>query len=394
MNWALAQELESCQQQVLLYVIGDSADPSGMTRHCDPDYMARKARLSRATMFRRLSELEDLGLLARRKYYTEEGAPRYEIRLNLDARVNIPIRTRKAGDDDSGGEGGHDGETDATETPKSHAETLVGTESHGPETTKVSAVRQTQSHSCDSLSPTLSKSLPPNPPPGGSLSKREGEETQKRQALWDRFVAVYPGIARMDQQAAREELDALSFDDAEWAVSVVPQLKEELAKPKAPPPKGAHLWLRKAMFKNFPRARIEPPPPDEVWIADGSDEDRALRFVRSLAKAVSPMVRTRADGTRGYPHKAAVEPDLLAMLAFVGDVALRWPAYARGTANGEAWQGRFIKWIGAPLPVDAGTGAIRAPCPWPPKKDGTIYRDDDPPSPDGFGETGNEGETA
>src|SRR5882724_1704501 len=167
MNWALSQELESCQQQALLYVIADSADPNGITRHCDADYMASKARLSRATMFRRLSELEDLGLLSRRKYYTETGVPRYEISLNLGARVCLPIRSRRSADDDRG--------TDGEETPKSQAETLVGPESHGPETSKVSPVRQAQSHSCDYISPPLSKSLPPSPPPGGELSKMEQE---------------------------------------------------------------------------------------------------------------------------------------------------------------------------------------------------------------------------
>jgi hypothetical protein len=101
MNWALSQRLETHQQQILLYVIADSADPSGITRHCDPDYMVDRTRLSRATMFRRLAELEEIGALSRRKYYTESGTPRYEIRLNLEVRIDVPIRTRKSGDDEA-----------------------------------------------------------------------------------------------------------------------------------------------------------------------------------------------------------------------------------------------------------------------------------------------------
>jgi hypothetical protein len=377
MNWALAQELESCQQQVLLYVIGDSADPNGVTRHCDPDYMASKARLSRATMFRRLGELEDLALLSRRKYYTEEGAPRYEIRLNLEAHVSLPIRSRKSGDDEGGTDGGTEPEAAATETPKSQAETLVRPESHASEPTKVSPVRQAQSHSCDYISPPLSKSLPPNPPPGGSLSRKEAEVSEKREALWQRFLGSYPGIAAMDQQVARQDFDGIDLNDAEWAVSVAPAYATECVKLRKPP-KNAHLWLRKGMFKNFPRAKIEAPPPDDVWIVEGSDADRALRFVRFLAKVPVPFIRTGGvEGARGYPHKTEVGPDLLAMLAFVNDTRLHWTGYPRGSENFGAWQARFQAWIGQRLPTEPGTDCIRVPGPWPPSKEGVTYTDDD-----------------
>src|SRR6266403_1700179 len=122
MNWALGQRLETHQQQILLYVIADSADPNGVTRHCDPDYMADRARLSRATMFRRLGELEEIGVLTRSKFYSERGSPIYEIRLRLDAQIDMPIRTRKKGEDD---------EDDAI--PESQPETLVEVTKVSPE---------------------------------------------------------------------------------------------------------------------------------------------------------------------------------------------------------------------------------------------------------------------
>ena len=50
-------------------------------------------------------------------------------------------------------------------------------------------------------------------------------------------------------------------------------------------PKNAQIWLRKRMFTNFPKAKIEPP--------------QALRFVRGLARQSSPFVLTRASGRRG-----------------------------------------------------------------------------------------------
>lgn len=383
MNWALRQRLATTQQQILLYVIADSADPNGVTRHCDPSYMEEHARMTRATMFRRLGELEELGLLRRAKFYSERGAPIYEIQLVLSALIDIPIRRRRLADEEAG-EDEHDGGSEAaTSTPESQAETLGESHAATLVPTKVSPSAAAQSHSCDCISPPVSKNLPPNPPPGGLRSKNEAEVSAKREALWQRFLA-YPSIATMDQAEARAELDALSIEDAEWAVSVVPGLKEELRKAKDRPPKNAHLWLRKAMFKNFPRGKLEGPPPEGVWIVEGSDEDRALKFVRHLARQPLPFVRARTDGSRGYLHKTEVGPDLLAMLAFASDVPLRWPAWTRGTPEFAAWQHRLSDWIDKPLPLDPGTETIRAPCRWPPKKDGTIYADNsDIPSSEG-----------
>lgn len=373
MNWALRQRLSSAHQQILLYVIADSADPNGITRHCDPAYLEEHSRMTRATMFRRLGELEELGLLQRFKFYSERGAPIYEIRLTLDAVVDIPIKRRKNPDDDT-----HDDDQDTA--PESHVETLGQSQPETLPPTKVSPSAAPESQYCDSISPPVSKNLP-QPPPGALLSKGETEQSEKRTALWDRFAQSYPGIATMDQQAAKAELDELSLDDAEWAVSVLPALKDELRKAKDRPPKNAHIWLRKAMFRNFPRARIEAPPPDQVWISDGSVGDRALRFVRRLAKQPTPFVKTRADGERGYSHKAAIGEDLLAMLIFADQTPVGWRRLDRGTAPFAAWQQRFTDWIGAPIATEPGTQQIRAPTLWPPKKDGTIYQDEDQ-SPD------------
>jgi hypothetical protein len=365
MSWALAQCLETAAQQCLLYVIADSADPNGVTRHCDPEYMAEKSRLSRATMFRRLSELEQLDLLSRRKYYTDRGAPRYEICLNLDAKVHVPLKSRRKDDDDDG-----DGDLSAAETPESHAETLPPKSQ--PETREVSQVRQTQSHSCDYISPTLSKNLSPNPSPRGSLSKQEAEDVARHDALWVQFLARYPGVNAMDQVEARREFDGLTFDDAEWAVSSALPYASECAKLRRPP-KNAHLWLRKAMFWNIPKAKIGAPPPEELWIEEGSEADRAVRLALRLVKKIQPFVHSRAGSKRGYPRTQPVGPDLIAMLKFEGANDLHWPTYARGTPEFAAWQARFGQWTGAGLPTLPGTDSIRVPCQWPPKKDGTIY---------------------
>lgn len=367
MNWALRQRLASTQQQILLYVIADSADPTGVTRHCDPSYMEDRARMTRATLFRRLGELEELGLLQRFKFYSERGAPIYEIRLELSALVDNPIKRRKPTEDDAG-------DDDSETTPESQPETLVAE-------TKVAVEHNQNLTGCDSISPPLSEGFPPTPQAGGLHSKTELEVKEKRDDLWRRFALDYPSIATMDQQAARDELDALSIDDAEWAISVLPDLKAELRKASNRPPKNAHLWLRKGMFRNFTRRKITDPPPEGVWIVEGSVADQALRFARHLAKAVNPLVQARHDGERGYLHKTEVGEDLLAMLDFEHEVPLRWPLYERGSPEFAAWQRRFTEWIGRGLPVEPGTDSVRAPQPWPPRKDGS-FSTTGPPQPE------------
>lgn len=380
MNWALRQELATISQQGLLYVIADSTDVEGVTRHCTPDYMETHARMTRATLFRRLGELEEYGLLARQKFFTERGEAIYEIRLNLQALVKVPIKRRgprEDGDEDSPDDtsagGDADGGTQGQEvnrSPESHIETMV---SGGQSLTAA----QAKSHSCDFHidDPSLPKEdSPPYPPPGGVVPKREGQAQERREALWTRFKTGYPAIARMDQGLARDELDALCLDDAEWAVSVLPQLAEELKKPKAPPPRNAHLWLRKGMFKNFPRGKPDAAPaPARVWIDEGSDMDRALAFVRNLTGALQPFVITH-EAKRGYFSLAEVGPALLAMLKFADEPSAAWREVPHGSAEWAAWQRAFRAWTGRSRTARLGAGdAIRVPGPFPPSKEGVVY---------------------
>lgn len=387
MNWALRQELETVAQQALLYVIADSAEPNGITRYCTPGYMEKHGRMTRATMFRRLGELEGMRLLERRKFYTEQGEVRYEIALNLDIEIKLPIKRRGPKDDpdedgpdhtSAGGEAGDETQAQGmNETPESQGETL---DSGDQSLTGAQAKSQSCDYHIDD--PSLpKKDSPPYPPPGGSSSKMEGEAKARRDALWERFKAGYPSIARMDQGLAREALDTLPLDDAEWAVSVLPALRKELEGPKAPPPRGAHLWLRKEMFKNFPRGKLDAPPaPDRVWIDENSEMDRALALVRGLTGALSPFVITH-EGKRGYFSAAKVGPDLLAMLKFADETPTGWREVAAGSAEWTAWQRAFRAWTGRSRSSRLGADdAIRVPGPFPPSREGTIYDWPEPPA--------------
>lgn len=396
MTWAFALPLEP-RAKLTLLSIADNARDDGIAWP-SRETIAEKTSQSRSTVNRRVKTLAALGVIAIKERFREDGTQTTdEIHLDLSLSPADVLRKMHDAGEDTGGDGdeetgsggsvddaarrdvdgaGAPGADDAGASPRGYQPDTLGVQSGHPGGAVVTGGGMQSGHPQDE--PSLEQESPPNPPPGGPLSKGDKDAEGKRALLWDRFAASYPGIGRMDQQAAKGEFDQLSIDAAEWAVGSLVQLKVDLARDKVAG-KAAHLWLRKEMFKNYPRVKVEPPPPDEVWIADGSDEDRALRFVRNLACTPWPRVRAGPDGLRGYPHKTVVGADLLAMLAFVNEVHLRWTGYPRGSPEFAAWQARFKQWVGGARPTEPGSDCIRVPCQWPPKKDGTLYLPDEPP---------------
>lgn len=382
MTWAFALPLEP-RAKIALLAIADNARDDGVAWP-SRDTIAEKSSQSRATVNRRMKLLAEMGVIELRERFREDGTQTTdEIRLNLDLSPREVMQRLQSLKGDSEHENGEDGaderESDDNENRRGggyQADTL-GSHSCSP---RVSLVTGGGLHSCNPQDePSLEPDTPPNPPPGGvpvedgPLKKPDRAAAEKREALWPRFLAAYPGISDMDQGMARTEFDRLSADDAEWAVSVCPAYAAGCTKLRKSP-RNAHLWLRKEMFRNYPKSEIKPPPPDEVWIVEGSDEDRALRFVLRLGRVLSPYVRS-GPGGRGYPHVGPVPADVMAMLRFVDSNDLKWPVFARGTPEFGAWQARVRQWSGAGLPLIPGTETIRAPCRWPPRKDGTIYED-------------------
>lgn len=88
MNWAMGARTDGVSAQCVLFVVADTANEHGVSIHADPDYIAARTRQSRATVFRRLKELEAAGALTRFKRFREDGAPVYEIRLNLAVDID------------------------------------------------------------------------------------------------------------------------------------------------------------------------------------------------------------------------------------------------------------------------------------------------------------------
>lgn len=385
MTWAFGLPLEG-RAKIVLLAIADNARDDGVAWP-SRDLIAEKSSQSRATVNRRMKSMSDLGVMSLHERFREDGSQTTdEIRLDMTLTPEEVMRRMQASEASERGETADDSDVaDAASDIIARGEggyqpDTPPVQSGHPGDVVVTGGGLHSGHPLDE--PSLEPKNPPNPPPGGvriedgPLKKADKAAIEKRDALWQRFLGSYPGITAMDQQAARDEFEHLAVDAGEWAVSVCPLYDAECRKLRKPP-KNAHIWLRKEMFRNFPKGKIEPPPPDEVWIAEGSDQDRALRFVQGLAKAPARFVRTLDGGVRGYWHKTAIGPDLLAMLAFVNDVPLRWTGYPRGSENFGSWQARFQTWTGQRLPTEPGSDCIRVPCPWPPKKDGRLYRDDE-----------------
>ena len=166
-SWAQKQRLRLPQEQLLLLLIANAADPDGIAfrwwrkREHWWTYLRDQSRQSRASVFRHLNTLEELGLVLRQKVVLPDGAVRFECACDMEKVVII--------------------EPDEPDS-QSHGETQnQGSESHG-ETESVATVRLDESHSCDSrrsLNLNPSESNSPPTPQGGSqeAAAQAGEES-------------------------------------------------------------------------------------------------------------------------------------------------------------------------------------------------------------------------
>jgi hypothetical protein len=388
MTWAFALPLEP-RAKFVLVAIGDNARDDGVAWP-SRDNIAKKSSQSRATVNRRLRILSELGVIQVKERFREDGTQTTdEIRLNLDLTpddVEERIKARKKGDK-TGDEADDDDDNeelgDAPEGGGCQADTL-GVQSSNP---GAAVVTGGGLHSCDPQDePSDEQEIPPNPPSGGvsagdgPLRKGDREAEAMREELWKRLLGAYPGISAMDQQAAREEFFQLALDDAEWAVSSAQPYGAECSKLRKPP-KNAHIWLRKAMFKNFPRGGPAPARPDS-YAAD-SPEGRAVLALHQVVRKTIPTIAGRVT------YRGEITPQLLAFAQARERSAWPWIESSEATRDQIAAWARFIE---THVPGPRGTlletkglgeamrSGIHAPWPWPPKKDGSIYQN--PASPE------------
>jgi hypothetical protein len=276
MNWALRQRLASTQQQCLLYVVADSADPNGLTRHCDPTYMEIHARMpSRASLFRRLNELEELGLLRRSKFYSDRGVPIYEIQLDLTVFVDVPVKRRKPSDEDGGPDDENQVPDTAEVSPESQPETML-------QETKVSPSASPQSQSCDSISPPISKDSP-LPPSGGVVEASDLDGWKEFEAEWPEGI-IRHSIARRQWAELTAEQRMLARQAAQGYVV------QNRAKTKPANWIGAEKFLREtAAWPKFASLAPDVAKPSSNSFPSQSLEAGAIRALYAIGRAAAPF---------------------------------------------------------------------------------------------------------
>lgn len=239
MNWAMQNvRADSPSAQIVLYVIADVANERGVSLYSDPDYIAERTRQSRATVFRRLEELERKGALTRFVRHNQDGRRVYEVRLHLDREIDYDSVSEPENESDEAQavEGGSQIET---LPPESQIET------------------QGESHPCDSVSLTgethteesvLESKNPPNPPSGGSQVSEAAIESFKP------FLKIYPAPIT-DMPKALALWGALS--DAERAEALTgakgyrAYIEAERKANRNRAIKDAHRWLRDRLWMGY-----------------------------------------------------------------------------------------------------------------------------------------------
>ena len=343
--------------------------------------LAEDCDLSEDTVRRRLKFLEDTGAIVifpcwidnQGRRNTEGRGKRTtdDIRLLVDADPEA-IEARAAGENPP--EQSDDTASSPSEISPSQQQGLnqAAEEGLAPPLAPPLGVRQ-PSQSCDHLisEPEPEPLISPQPPSGGA--PEEGDDFARFEKAWTEPM-TRPSLARQVWASFTPEEKTLVLQATEGYFFH----RRQQAKP--PHPLGAHIFLKEREAWPKWAAMAKPREAEGVWIAEGSDEDRALRFARWICKGSSPNPWVRphpAGGPRGYPNPGEVRPDLLAMLPFADQSPLRWPAIAVGSAECAAWRQRLWLWVAGELRPEPGENFIRLPCQWPPSVEGIIYGDDD-----------------
>jgi DNA-binding Lrp family transcriptional regulator len=235
MNWAMQDvRCDGPSAQCVLYVIADVANERGVSLYSDPDYIAERTRQSRATVFRRLDELERKGALTRFVRHNSDGRRVYEVRLHLDRSIDYDAIS-DAEHEDSGGESQIE-----TLPSESQIETGGG-ESHPCDS--VSLTRET--HTEESV---LESKIPPNPPLGGFHASEAAVESFKP------FLECYPApitdmpkaLALWVALSAAERAEALT-----GAKGYRSYIEAERRANRNRAVKDAHRWLKDRQWTGY-----------------------------------------------------------------------------------------------------------------------------------------------
>jgi hypothetical protein len=371
-NWAMHQiRTDGPSAQSVLFVVADVANAEGICRHADPDYIAERTRQSRATVFRRLAELEGFGALLRLSEIAPDGSRRYEIRLMIavqgidyDGEMVAAWRKGQRDDDDDEGPTSVPPPSPTPPIPESQIETHPESQI---ETERVAPVRPGESHSCDSVkNPRDSKKETPNPLSGGVRGTILDQESEDRLI---RFIAEYPNQIT-DYPKTRAVWAALTGAEQADAIIGAKGYQSFIAGDRKRggkrAVKDAHRWLR-----------------DRQWIgylkSGQMVEAHAGRF---SAKFDSDEWREWTDFYRCCGYRTGIPSHLITGTGSqrIANVQRQWPpdigkdrpvdwtwTFSDGAPQFAAWRRRLHEIV----PHVNLFGTITFPSEWPPSKGST-----------------------
>jgi hypothetical protein len=239
MGWAIRQRTGDCASSFVLMLLAMRADERGEMTEIDADYLAERACVSRATVFRCLKTLRDLGVFETETRFMRSGGRRVSGRLRLDVRIASPDMREPHGSEEVAGGDVEEGSL----------------KSGLPDGQVVSNLDE---GSLKSGLPTLCSNSyinnPPNPP--SAVEPETGERERDDLDLWfEQFQRSYPFDASMRVSEARKAGEALSLKDRARALRWAAAYADDLKRRGATRPVDAARWLRERRFDDVEQVK-------------------------------------------------------------------------------------------------------------------------------------------
>jgi hypothetical protein len=350
---------KSVLRSLTLYVDGDGVAYVGIPT------LADDCELSDDTVRRRLTWLEEIGAITRRPQWIDERGLRNgdgrgkrtsdEFRLMFDADPDA-IEARAAGVLES---------VSREVSPSSQRGLNSDPESVGP------APALGQPSHCG-------EGLISEPEPESPLKAPQGAERERPQELdrgepehfgpsWE----AWPGHQAMPRDKALDAFRKLSPAEQRLCRAAIPlylQMRKQLKRDTVP---DFHRWIRSGGFAEFPTASLDQPAGGSNSYDGAGREARALRSLYRFARV--PLFETGGKVVYSLPITAR----LLAFAELPPDRDWYWIDEPGPLAAWSAFLSAHINRARPDISEMGGSGqvkrrGIKAPWPWPPRKDGTL----------------------
>ena len=390
--WAIKQRMKLPQEQLVLIVLGNCADPDAVAFSKWPGrdhwwkYLSKITRLSRSSLFRHINTIVALGLAERSMLVLADGSKRPTIALNLDASFDIETEEdryleatqghsraeshHETPDDDGadGDENASDGNAlqaeNAPEKTESHGETAATlSPTHGTDPVPPMGLHIDSSKSCSKDSPL---------PPSGGLRVPDD--------LFEQFVKAW-GEPIPKLALTRSAWDHVETSIRPKAIAGARGYFAWLrAHPKPPSAISAQAFLRDSggweqWLRYLPDADGKAASITSTY-PNGSPEAKALGVLYAIA-GKSDFFRQVMQRATGVNYSKPVTPQLLALAK--ASPPDEWQTLShRGAGSWEDFLRENLTVARRPL-----REGDRAPWPWPPSTEGKIYTPEATPPPPG-----------